>query len=129
MILAGLKAQIAPYAQMIKTIFIVAFIAAVFYGGWKLKDYQVANKENKELKEAIKQRDELQAKYDALSERVVGALERNDAVQEKVIERTYREIEKPVYKDCILPASGVQLENEQRQLLNAQIAGDKPRVE
>ena len=129
MILAGLKAQIAPYAQMIKTIFIVAFIAAVFYGGWKLKDYQVANKENKELKEAIKQRDELQAKYDALSERVVGALERNDAVQEKIIERTYREIEKPVYKDCILPASGVQLENEQRQLLNAQIAGDKPRVE
>lgn len=122
-------APIAPYAQTIKIVAVVVFLGLVFYGGWKLKDYQVAEKENKELKEAIKQRDELQAKYDKLSERVLLAVGQNDAIQEKIVERTYKEIEKPVYKDCVLPASGVALENEQRLQLNKQIVGDKARVE
>ena len=124
-----LLAPFAPHIQTIKAIVVVLFLALVFYGGWKLKDYQVASKENKELKAAIKQRDELQAKYDKLSERVLLAVGQNDAIQEKIVERTYREIEKPVYKDCILPASGVALENEQRLQLNKQIVGDKARVE
>lgn len=125
----ALLAPLAPYAQTIKAVFVLVFLAFVFYGGWKLKDYQVASKENKELKEAIKQKDELQAKYDKLSERVLLAVGQNDAIQEKIVERTYREIEKPVYKDCILPASGVALENEQRLQLNKQITGNKARVE
>lgn len=122
-------APIAPYAQTIKIVAVVAFLGFVFYGGWKLKDYQVASKENKELKAAIKQRDELQAKYDKLSERVLLAVGQNDAIQEKIVERTYKEIEKPVYKDCVLPASGIALENEQRLQLNKQITGSKARVE
>lgn len=118
-----------PYAQMIKTIIAVAFLAAVFYGGWKLKDYQVAAKENKELKAAIKEKQELQNKYDELSGKVLEAVGRNDQIQQKIIERTYKEIEKPIYKECVIPSSGIIIENEQIQQLNKQIVGDKARVE
>ena len=45
----ALLAPLAPYAQTIKAVFVLVFLAFVFYGGWKLKDYQVANKENKEF--------------------------------------------------------------------------------
>jgi len=118
-----------PYAQTIKTIVAVALLAAVFYGGWKLKDYQVAAKENKELKAAIKEKQELQNKYDELSGKVLEAVGRNDQIQQKIIERTYKEIEKPIYKECVIPSSGIIIENEQIQQLNKQIVGDKARVE
>lgn len=120
---------LGPYAQMIKTIIAVAFLVAVFYGGWKLKDYQVAAKENKELKAAIKEKQELQEKYDALSGKVLEAVGRNDQIQQKIIERTYKEVEKPIYKECVIPSSGIIIENEQIQQLNKQIVGDKARVE
>ena len=120
---------LTPYMLYIKVGVVIVVLALAFGGGYRLKSLQVAAQENKELKEAIKQRDELQAKYDKLSERVLLAVGQNDAIQEKIVERTYKEIEKPVYKDCVLPASGIALENEQRLQLNKQIVGDKARVE
>lgn len=118
-----------PYAQTIKTIIVFLFLSFVFYGGWKLKDYQVSAKENKELKQAIKEKQELQDKYDELSGKVLEAVGKNDQIQQKIIERTYKEIEKPVYKECVIPSSGIQIENEQIQQLNKQIVGDRARVE
>lgn len=118
-----------PYTQMIKTIVAVLFLSLVFFGGWKLKDYQVASKENKELKAAIKEKQELQDKYDTLSGKVLEAVGKNDQIQQKIIERTYKEIEKPIYKECVIPSSGIQIENEQIQQLNKQIVGNKARVE
>jgi hypothetical protein len=82
-----------------------------------------------DIKEAIKERDELQGKVNELSGKVNDLIIENNKVQERIVERTYKEIEKPIYKECILPKSGVDLRNEQIRELNKSIRGETPRVE
>lgn len=108
---------------------IILLIAGIFTAGWKVKSALVDAYELKELKEAIKERDELQDKVNALSGKVNDLIIENNKVQERIVERTYKEIEKPVYKECILPKSGVDLRNEQIRELNKSIRGETPRVE
>lgn len=108
---------------------LVGALALSFFGGWKIKSALVDAYELKDLKEAIEQRDALQSRVNELSGKVNDLIIENNKVQEKIVERTYKEIEKPVYKECILPKSGVDLRNEQIRELNKSIRGEVMRVE
>lgn len=116
-----------PIPLEVRAVILVTIVAGSFFAGWKVKSALVDSYELKDLKEAIKERDELQEKVNQLSGRVNELIIENNKVQERIIERTYREIEKPVYKDCILPSSGVDLRNEQIRDLNRSIRGDTTR--
>lgn len=102
---------------------IALVLALTYYGGYKTKSLLVESAENKELKEAIKAKDKLQLKYDALSTKVLEAVGKNTVVNTRTTEKTYREVEKPVYESCVIPASGVEIQNEQVEGLNPQIRG------
>jgi predicted RND superfamily exporter protein len=113
------------YAMQIKIVVFVLLLGLSFFGGYKLKSTFVEAAESKALKAEIKAKEELQKKYDALSERVLAAVGQNDVVHTKTIEKQYKEVEKPVYELCIIPESGILIQNEQIDAFNKQIRGPK----
>ncbi len=113
------------YAMQIKIIVFVLLLGLSFFGGYKLKSTFVAAAESKELKAEIKAKEELQKKYDSLSEKVLAAVGQNDVIHTKTIEKQYKEVEKPVYELCIIPESGILIQNEQIDGFNKQIRGPK----
>jgi len=92
--------------------------------------YKVA--ENSALKakivqaeEQAKQIKEQQAKINQLS----AELSRDQAQIKTVTETVTRlqrvEVEKPIYRECVLPLSGIEMQNKQRAELNKLIEGTK----
>lgn len=118
------KLQIAPYLGLIKLIVVIAILGATFYGGYWLKSTMVDAAHARELAAEIKAKETLQKKYDELSLRVLEAVGKNDVIHTRTIEKQYREVEKPVYELCIIPESGILIQNQQRAELNQQIRGD-----
>ena len=125
------QAYLTPYMPWIKVAVVVLILFSSALFGYKLKGWLVLKEENQRLEQVIEEKDKavkdlaaLQLKYDGLSGQVITFLEKNDAVQEKVIERFYKEVQKPVYTDCLIPNSGILLHNEQVQTLNKQIKGE-----
>lgn len=113
------------YALQIKVIAFLIIIGLSFFSGYKLKSTFVEAAESRDLKAQIEARKEAEKKYNELSEKVLAAVGKNDVVHTKTIEKQYKEVEKPVYELCIIPESGVLIQNEQIDGFNRQIRGDK----
>ncbi len=47
-----------------------------------------------------------------------------DTIQTRTIERFTTEVEKPIYKECIVPSSGIEILNTQVEELNKSIRGE-----
>lgn len=112
------------YAMQIKAAIFIILIGLSFFGGYKLKSTFVEAAEAKDLKAAIKAREEAEKKYNELSQKVLESVGKNDVVHTKTIEKQYKEVEKPVYELCIIPESGILIQNDQIDGFNKQIRGD-----
>lgn len=116
----------------LQTILIVAAVALLLGvgGGWKWRDYQAkadaleaANNALATVKTALVEHDKLSAADAEKSktlEELLAAM--SDTKPEVQIIREKEYVEKPVYRDCVLPPSGVQLLNG--RIANRHPAGD-----
>jgi len=119
------KAAIAPYTLLLKILLLAAIVGCSFYAGYKQKSLVVEAAHAKQLQGEIDKREKLQKLYDELSASIVDSTQQNDVVQETIIRRVYVEVEKPVYRECVIPSSGITIQNEQIEQFNKQIRGDK----
>jgi predicted transcriptional regulator len=115
---------LTPYIMYIKIGAAILVIALSFGAGYRLKTMQVAEKENELLKAAIAENERLQKEYNALSGKVIELAGQNDTIQTRTIERVTTEVEKPVYRECVVPASGIEILNAQVEELNKSIRGE-----
>lgn len=120
-----IKEYIDLYTTQIKVILFVLLIGGSFFGGFKFKSVLIEASESKELKAEIAARKEAEKKYSELSAKVLESVGKNDVIHTKTIEKQYREVEKPVYELCVIPESGILIQNEQADGFNKQIRGDK----
>lgn len=100
-------------------------IAVAFSGGVVTANLFHKAGERKALKAQIEQIKKLQEERDLAQQRVNGLTDRilKDTaeivtVRDTVHTKQVIEVAKPVYTDCVLPASGVALQNESRAKLN-----------
>jgi hypothetical protein len=115
---------LTPYIMYIKIGAAVLVVALAFGAGYRLKTMQVAEKENELLKAAIAENERLQKEYNNLSGKVIELAGQNDTIQTRTIERVTTEVEKPIYKECVVPASGIEILNTQVEELNKSIRGE-----
>lgn len=115
---------LTPYMIYIKIGAAVLVVALAFGGGYRLKTMQVAEKENEQLKAAIAENERLQKEYNKMSDKVLQLASQNDVIQTRTIERVTTEVEKPIYKECIVPSSGIEILNSQVEELNKSIRGE-----
>lgn len=95
----------------VKTAAIAAAILVSIATGWKLRDWQADAEAGAEL---AAQRQLAQFAH-AVSARTEAAIQNIRVENRTIYQRTQREItEKPVYRDCVLPADGVHLINAAR---------------
>ena len=123
--------KLNPYMLYIKIGALLALFGAGMYVGYSWRDYAAVKAEKKELVEAIKAKDEaikakddLQSRLNNLSGAVVELSKRNNVIHTNTITKQYKEIEKPVYEQCIIPSSGIMIKNEAREGYNQQIQGE-----
>lgn len=123
--------KLNPYMLYIKIGALLALLGAGIYIGWSWRDYSAVKAEKKELAaaikakdEAIKAKDELQGRLNELGGAVVELSKRNNVIHTNTITKQYKEIEKPVYEQCIIPSTGVMIKNEAREGYNQQIRGE-----
>jgi hypothetical protein len=109
----------------------VLFLAAIFgsglWLGYDYRDGKAAQEQNQKLQdeiaaknEAIRKRNEVQADLNALQTEFQDF---KDNLQPEVIYVTKQvttEVEKPVYRECVLPPSGVQIHSDTVRRLNEQ---------
>jgi hypothetical protein len=112
------------YALQIKIITFFILMGISFFSGYKLKSTFVEAAGSRELKAQVEARKEAEKKYNELSEKVLASVGKNDVIHTKTIEKQYREVEKPVYELCIIPESGIIIQNDQIDGFNKQIRGD-----
>jgi len=105
---------LTPYIMYIKMGAAILVVALSFGAGYLLKTMQVAEKENERL----------QKEYNVLSGKVIELAGQNDTIQTRTIERVTTEVEKPIYKECIIPSSGIEILNTQVEELNKSIRGE-----
>lgn len=105
-----------------KNVLIVGAFAAAAYGGWWLRDLQADATEGVRLAAQKETRDllqELAGTVSANTEAAVGNIRiENRTIHQKAIHEVQTDI---VYRDCKLPAGGVQLVNDARAAANASI--------
>lgn len=97
-----------------------------FYAGkkWTMADW---NKEKVQLLQAQAKADKKkQIEYDDLSGRLQAALQSVEIVERVVNRNIIREVEKPVYRDCIVPETGTGLINKSTDQLNGTRIGPLP---
>lgn len=110
---------IPPWVKVLGILVVVAgiFLSGVNYGkSTTIAKY--ADQSYAALKESVKYERELQGKLMDVSEKLQNAL---TAVRTEIEYRDRvitREIEKPVYKTCIVPESGVSILNESARRYN-----------
>lgn len=99
---------------MVGNLRLLAIAAAILVSiatGWKLRDWQADAEASAEL---AAQRQLAQFAH-AVSARTEAAIQNIRVENRTIYQRTQREItEKPVYRDCVLPADGVRLINAAR---------------
>lgn len=107
----------------LKAIAGVLVASALFYGGWKLRDLQAKADTADLLKaqaEAISEMEKDRAGREAWLQAESAALRQQ---KQKIVVK-WREYEKPVYRECVLPADGLQPIN---QAINAANTARHPR--
>jgi hypothetical protein len=102
-------------------------IAMVFFAGWKVRDWQadsdaldMANRQMEMMKARLIERDAITAEEAQKSktlEELLAAMRESGGRVRVVREKEY--VEKNVYRDCVVPNSGVQL-------INSRIARNRP---
>jgi predicted HAD superfamily Cof-like phosphohydrolase len=125
---------INPFSQMqIIGMLIAAAVlsAGAFTTGYKVCDYAAVKKElqqqekQKEIEEAnqktIANKEE---EYRKVSEKLEVALKELDKKAKVITKIVEKEIEKPIYRDCVLPTTGVQLINQTATELNSARYGE-----
>lgn len=117
--------SLVPYVELIRVIGLVLTVILIFSAGWKLRDFQQTESEFKEMTSIIRQRDVLDLQKQALETTVAeqsAQLERqlssNDREIRYITKTVTKEVEKPVYKDCVVPVSGIESLKEAQRKLN-----------
>lgn len=87
-------------------IYIAAAIAVISFGaGWTTNGWRYEANEKASYEAAIEKAN----KASSALETAISELEKNKFIVQREVRH---EIEKPVYHDCLLPASGLQLYND-----------------
>lgn len=103
-----------------KILIVLAILSGTFfYGrhtGWEARDYEVLQEKEDVLEKALADqltlRTELETKRGELrtiSEQLAAALGGQEEVTRYVTRTVTKEIEKPVYRDCVVPSTGVRI--------------------
>lgn len=107
-------------------LFLVGLIGLGFWAGYDYRDLKADREEKKELQAALKalsaeieHNNKLQAELTKISvDYNVLLADKLEPEVRYVTREVVREIEKPIYSDCVIPASGVQLYNDAVRRLN-----------
>lgn len=87
--------------------------------GWKTRDREALREKVAQMETAEKERKEIQDRLDDVSDRLQTALS-NVRVETKYIDRVItKEIEKPIYTQCVLPDTGKVILNDNAERLNS----------
>lgn len=111
--------------RLIPAIIAVALLVASFYAGFK---YSSALEEAEKARLVIERQEAVNAEIKRLHE---VSLDYEKKIQEardkaKVVYKTLeREIEKPVYKECVIPATGTANLNDSAKTFNEKRASEK----
>jgi hypothetical protein len=103
----------------------IAFMAGSYFG-YDYADSKCEADKRQALQSAVEQRDQQQDKYNRMAgwyEKRLANVRKQERVVTKVVEK---EIEKPVYSQCIIPDSGVQLLNDSASSFNSSRSSSKP---
>lgn len=99
----------------VKTVAIAAAILVSIATGWKLRDWQADAEAGARASAELAAQRQLAQFAHAVSARTEAAIQNIRVENRTIYQRTQREItEKPVYRDCVLPADGVHLINAAR---------------
>lgn len=94
---------------------IAAAILASIAAGWKLRDWQADAEAGAMASAELAAQRQIEQFAHAVSARTEAAIQNIRVENRTIYQRTQREItEKPVYRDCVLPADGVHLINAAR---------------
>lgn len=99
----------------VKTVAIAAAILVSIATGWRLRDWQADAEAGARASAELAAQRQLAQFAHAVSARTEAAIQNIRVENRTIYQRTQREItEKPVYRDCVLPADGVHLINAAR---------------
>lgn len=124
----GLADLLPPHIRMywgvikiaLFTAFLAAVLAAGFWSGYNYRDGEAAEDERDALKQSldvislqIQQNNILQTDFTQVSKEYQELLNKRLEPEVRYVTNTVvREIEKPVYSECVVPDSGVRIFNE-----------------
>ena len=117
---------LAPYSLLIKIALGVSLLAGAGWFGYDYRDKQLAQESLKEtadqIQQLLQQRAEiklLQNQLNKKSEDLVIVLEGLETQTRYITTAVTNEIEKPVYRACFVPSSGLRLLREAQDRYNA----------
>lgn len=110
---------IHPWVKVVLTIALLGGYSWWWYNlGWKSRDRDALQEKVAQMEAAEKEKKELQDRLDDVSARLQDALS-NVRVETKYIDRVItKEIEKPIYTQCVLPDTGKVILNDNADRLN-----------
>lgn len=127
MTISALKLQLAPYLIWIKIALLTIMLGTAFAGGYKLRDMHQDSIDLEATKTLIEERDAAIAERDRVQGEVATqaaaleeALEGNDEEVRYVTRTITVEVEKPVYRDAVVPDTGLLALQQARECLNEQ---------
>lgn len=102
-------------AKKIKAMAAMAAICLAALSGWKLRDWQADAEAGARASAELAAQRQIAQFAHAVSARTEAAIQNIRVENRTIYQRTQREItEKPIYRDCVLPADGVRLINAAR---------------
>lgn len=118
--------KLVPYYGLIKYLGIILFftliLVSVYNKGYSSAETKMNNKYNEQIikakDEQLKEYIKLSNDYHAVSTEYQDFLKNNKATIEIIHDTKIKEIEKPIYSECVIPVSGVQNLNESTRRLN-----------
>jgi hypothetical protein len=125
MSLIAIKAFISCLLRNAHSILIAIGIGLLVYTGFSM-GYSLAAKRAAHEVHAVEKRlegykaaqekrqQELQQRYDTVSQEYEAARAKREVVTRTITKEIVREIQKPVYRECVVPADGVRLLNAAR---------------
>lgn len=105
-----------PTPSQIKLIALAAVAVGLFVGGWQVRSWYDGAQQAARLEELEKARIALRDEVGAVAVKTEEAIKGIRVENRTIYAKTQREVvEKPVYRDCVLPDDGVRLANEARR--------------
>ena len=102
-------------AKKIKALAAIAVIAGAALAGWTMRDWQARAEEGAQASAELKAKEQMEQLANAVSAKTESAIQNIRVENRTIYQRAQREItEKPIYRDCVLPADGVRLINAAR---------------